>query len=264
MLRIVALLAITSAGLLITDWGRIEKHTDFSTQNSLSQVVPWRMESLTDFKYLNYANDKLERLEILVRWLAEEKREPSEKRAGLGGGPIDSGYIQQQLIRSLAGSGADPRGLRWLASSPEVRDPEMKLACKLALGLRFDQEQKNILIRTLERDGNPNHRLVAAFGLGNLDAQEARSLLKKVAKSDPFHVNKVGSDDPKTREFPVRVMAEGALRMLDDPVSRRISREQTAALRRELADSGSFVKLNAVALRRIVVFANRSLERGGG
>ena len=46
--------------------------------------IPARLTVLTDLQLLQYAPTPLDKLEVLVRWLAEEKRQPSKTTVGLG------------------------------------------------------------------------------------------------------------------------------------------------------------------------------------
>ncbi|MFY9234877.1 MAG: HEAT repeat domain-containing protein [Fimbriimonadaceae bacterium] len=211
--------------------------------------IPQRLTSLTDLQLLRDMT-LLSRLEWYVQWLAEEKRLPSKTTTGIGGGAIDSGYIQQQLVRSMAGGG-DPRGLKWLVNSGLVKNREFDLEFRLALGLLADQTQKDVLISTVTADPNPNHRLLAASGLGRINARDAFAALRQVAANDPYYVNYVGSNDPKTREYPVRKKAESALRMIEDVDADLTLKDRVQKLNVLLADYEAFVAANIDTLRRI-------------
>jgi hypothetical protein len=226
-----------------------------TTKNLQKEPIPEKLRSLTDLQKLGPPLTLLQRLEWLVRWLAEERRQPSKTTTGIGGGPIDSGYIQQQLIRAMGGGG-DLRALKWLSISTEVKDPTIKLAFKLALGLQGDEAQLHVLANTLTESEDPNHRLLAAFGLGIIQAQDALPLLKQ-ALNDPYKVTAYGiGEHTGNTEYPVRITAEGAIRQIELPEGREFAKRKIAQFKELTKDYELFVVENKTALHRIVSLAN--------
>ncbi len=82
-----------------------------------------RLTSLTDLNPLLNAGtlSMAQRTEVLVAWLAQERRCPSPVNLGLGG-DIDSGYIQAQIIKALAEIG-DPAVLSDMALDYSLDPP---------------------------------------------------------------------------------------------------------------------------------------------
>ena len=58
---------------------------------------------------------------MLAWWLAQERANPSPPTTGLGGGGIDSGYIQAQIVKMLRRMG-DASAMTELVESGTISD----------------------------------------------------------------------------------------------------------------------------------------------
>jgi hypothetical protein len=125
--------------------------------------LPARLRSLADLGLVARNRDltPLQKTEVEIAWLVEERRVASPTTRGLGGGPIDSDYIQRQLIVCLGVDG-DPGALDLLLNSGEFEDQGIRDALCLALAFNGDKRQIQPLIAMLKSDPSPGHRYLAA------------------------------------------------------------------------------------------------------
>ncbi len=173
--------------------------------------LPARLSSLLDLGPVLRRTDltSVEKTEVLILWLREERAHPSPTTKGIGGGDISSGYIQAQIVKSLREVG-DPLLLRSIASDGKADTGIRDGAC-VALGLMGDSTQVGRLISVLRDSREPDLRATAAEALAVLGATQAIPVLKQ-ALSDSFE----GTSD-KGKVYPVRRAAEVTLRVLQLP-----------------------------------------------
>jgi hypothetical protein len=182
-------------------------------EERLIHGLPARMRSLTDLTPIGDVNTTLtafQRTEVLVNWLVEERRTPSPTRTGLGGGPIDTDYIQEQLILSM-GLYGDPLAIQWLfrnSSHPELRDD-----LSVALGIMGDASQVGNLRRILFASQNPYLRRLSTRAMQHLGAVEAIPDLE-LASEDPFVFPLANFRTGADETYPVREAARGVLMAL--------------------------------------------------
>lgn len=182
-------------------------------EERLINGLPARMRSLTDLTPIGDVNSKLTKLqatEVLVQWLVEEKRIPTPTFRGIGGGPIYTNYIQQQLILGI-GMYGDPVAVQWLfrnSSHPVLRDD-----LAVALGIMGDATQVVNLRRILSSSQNPYLRDLSTRAFMSVGAVEAIPDLER-ASQDPFRLELANPRTGAPVMYPVREAAEGAIRAL--------------------------------------------------
>jgi hypothetical protein len=147
--------------------------------------LPPRLTSLTDLTAVHERKDltPAQKTSALVAWLIEEREHPSATRRGLGGGDIDSGYTQAQILKALVQEG-DPLVVSTMASDPDV-DADVRAGMRIVLGLMGDRDSAPELIDILEAHPEADFRVGAAEALGSLGATEAAPALAR-ALEDPF------------------------------------------------------------------------------
>jgi len=178
--------------------------------------LPARLTDLTVLGDLAQRGDLTapDRTEILVTWYIRELREPTPTTRGLGG-PIDSGWIQCNIIESLGGKG-DPDVVAAVAGDADV-EPDVRDAMCIVLGMKGDSSQTARLITILQSHPREYDRATAAQALGALGATEAVPALEEALR-DPYVVEVWPDTDPSVTTFyPVRRCAEDALRALRTP-----------------------------------------------
>lgn len=192
--------------------------------------LPSQMTRLTDFQRLDQATlSKPEQTDVLVWWLAQERANPSLPTTGLGGGRIDSGYIQAQIIIALSHQG-DPKVMTTLVESDAISDQGVRDGVICALGMMGDASRIPRLLEILETHKEGDFRAMAARALGDLAAAEAAEALNR-ARTDGFAVQ-AGSDVGPRRlwvKYPVRQAAVGALRMLNSEERRAKAQQRREA-----------------------------------
>ena len=229
--------------------------------------LPGRLRTLTDLELVPKAPlSDFQKTEVLFTWLVEERREPSPATTGLGGYPIDSDWIQRNIVMVLAGV-ADPLVMRRLAASKQVRDPGLREGVDLALAVMGDKSRTPALIRILKTSRQPSFRAKAAAMLGSLGVHKAVPALKQALKDPHVVVSAGGLHSAKgDLHYPVRKTAAIALRVLkalrnqpepdlgeyDRNRSARFERRLAEAQRNEAASDPHYLRLLAVA-RRIPV-----------
>lgn len=183
-----------------------------------------------------------QRTEVLVSWLVEERQHPSRVTQGLGGGDIDSGYIQAQIVKALAEVG-DLLMIDGLTESlsgpPETADPTVVDALILAVGLMGDRSKIPGITDILATHREGFFRTLAAEALGSLGATEVKPTLEK-ALADSFAVMGGAGDigGPRKLVYPVREAAEVALRVLSNPAAMEFTKQKTEAFAKRKASAG--------------------------
>ncbi|MHB1460116.1 MAG: HEAT repeat domain-containing protein [Armatimonadota bacterium] len=181
--------------------------------------IPAKLSSLRDLRLVLDRNDltSAQKTDMLLSWLDKERRQPTPTTTGFGGGDINSGYIQAQIIKSLKEVG-NPLTLIAVISDPNT-DPNIIDAAHLALGRMGDITQIPKLINILEHHSEPYFRVIAAETLGSLGATRAIPALER-ALHDEYTVMGgayVGGPREPATAYPLRDAAEVALRVLNMP-----------------------------------------------
>lgn len=205
-----------SIGVLVLGFTLAANSTTYAAEEQDARLIhglPPRMRSLTDLTPICDAKTtltSLQRTEVLINWLVEEKRKPSPTSTGLGGGPIDTNYIQEQLVLSI-GLYGDPLATQWLHSnSPNSR---LRGDLVVALGIMGDASQVSNLRQILISSQNPYLRRLSTRALQQLGAVEAIPDLER-ACTDPFVLDLANNRTGAAVTYPVREAASGALQAL--------------------------------------------------
>ncbi len=188
-----------------------------SLTSSEAYGLPGKLSSLRDLNLIYEREDlsRPQRVDILVWWLAQERANPTPTHKGSGGGRIDSGYIQAQLVKMLREVG-DPRAMTELVESEAISDERVRDGLICALGMMGDASRIPRLLEILGTHEDGDFRALAATALGYVGAVEAREALNR-ALTDEF-ATLAGSDVGPVRlwvAYPVREGAEAGLRMLN-------------------------------------------------
>lgn len=216
--------------------------------------VPQRLRDLSDLRLCQGTG--LERSEILLRWIVEERNHPREPQNGVGGGPIDSSYVTINLIAAL--SGADRRVLRWLTQRKRVANAYLSSCLAIALGEAGDIQQHARVAKIATDDADGYLRLEAANALSAMGAPELLQVLQLQAAHDPFVV--VVQDKPF---FVVRNAAEHMLRTIRQRASGTHtggpgmgSSWRRAEFQKSISDYDTFVKNHVADLNRLLRICN--------
>ncbi len=181
---------------------------------------PAKLHHLYDLAQFDsdHTSSVLDKTEVLLRWLVEERRHPTPVEPGITGGPIDSYYIQRQIIETMVGQ-ADARALRWLAKQGGISS-ELRRVLLLQMNDHENPATLEATLNTLLHDPNPYLRAYAARSLNDWDGEVAEQALE-IAANDPFvleyrsahHLPQDPNPEPAVRRwYPVREMAREALR----------------------------------------------------
>ncbi len=181
--------------------------------------LPAKLNSLRDLRMVLDKNGltSAQKTDLLLLWLSKERRQPTPTTTGLGGGAINSGYIQAQIIKAMKEVG-NPLTLTAVISNPNT-DPNIIDAANLALGRMGDVTQIPKLIDILANHSEPSYRVTAAETLGSLGAVDAIPALER-ALHDQYMVlggSYMGGPREPATAYPVRDAAEIALRVLHMP-----------------------------------------------
>ena len=190
-----------------------------SMSKNTKPALPQRLSSLQDLNPVLDRKDltSSQKTRILISWLNEERRQPTTSYAGLGGGEVNSGYIQAQIIKSITEVG-NPLSLRSVISDKKS-DPTIITAARLALGRMGDTTQIPVMINILENHKEPYFRVIAAESLGSLGAKKAIHALERALHNDYSiaGTRQIGGVPKIATVYPLRDAAEIALRALHMP-----------------------------------------------
>ena len=224
---------------------------------------PVRLNSLADLDLLD-ANDLAapQKTEVLLSWLAAERANPSPTVAGLGGGPIDTDYIQAQITKALETKG-DPLAVSWVANSTSLRDPAIRDSMQLVLGSMGDKSQIPAIEKILLNNKNPYLRAVAAEDLGLLGSISSLPTLRQACK-DSFSLTFASEEHggKMATFYPVRQVAEETIRVVSTPslLAQEKKREQFFGSR--LVESRKYALAHKLSPSHFVRIANRSRAPG--
>lgn len=175
-----------------------------------------RMPDLTWLDMRKTASEltSVQRTEVLVIWLIDERRHPRTRETGLGGGEITSGYIREQILKSFMGYGSIP-AIRQITSDRKVgRDLQTEM--RIVLGTLGDRTQIPLLTDILKRNPEPYYRCLAAESLGSMGATETIPTLK-AALNDKYTAMMGNCMEPVHIGYPVRRSAQQSISILSDP-----------------------------------------------
>ncbi len=146
-----------------------------------------------------------------VAFLREELANPSPPRWGIGGGPIDSGYVQQVILGALRFPGAEaPAVLR--AYRDRETDPRVKDRITIALARTGAQDTIPELVRILAKEPEGSIRYEAMIALAAFTRPPAATDVPRRVR--PGETWKPLSADTRT------AVASALLKSLDDPFRR--------------------------------------------
>lgn len=135
-----------------------------------------------------------ERVEVCVRLLQEEMASPSAPGFGIGGGPIDSGYLQEVIMGVV---GIFPQRVAQreeirallaarLASTPASNEP-MRERFTIMLGYTGDRAVVPQLVRMLEQHPEGFMRFSAVMALREIeDNEDAVPALQRAVATDTY------------------------------------------------------------------------------
>lgn len=187
--------------------------------------LPGRLTSLADLgEPLTKANlSAPERVEVLLKWLGQERANPTPATTGLAGGTIDSGYIQAQIILTLWEQG-DPQAMTAAVEAGHLAEG-VRDGAILALGMMGDASRIPRLLDILAAHPEGYYRALAARALGMLGAAEARTALRE-ALNDQFAVQAGNCTQGLYTAYPVREAAQAALRKLASEAAMTAAQER--------------------------------------
>lgn len=176
--------------------------------------LPARLSNLTQLQLVTRPVDitPVQKTEVLMAWLMEERRNPTPTSPGLGGGDISSSYIQAQIVKAMAEVG-NPVTLRAIAADEKI-DADVRDGARIALCLMGDGTQIPMMIDILEHSPEPDFRATAAGALGRLAATEARQALT-AALYDRYQATGSYKRAGSRTVYPVAEAARSALRVLN-------------------------------------------------
>lgn len=175
-----------------------------------------------------------ERIKQGVKFLEQELATPSDSSWGLGGGPIDTGYIQGVILSTLKFPGAQaPNVLRqqW----KDATDPRLKELLAISLAELGAEDVVPTVVRLARDDANGSIRMTAmialhaflsppgkfdspprVFLIKPLDAKTAKTVLDVFAAGlqDPFKRYYGARQDEKGAYYPTQEQAYKGLRKL--------------------------------------------------
>ena len=236
----------------------LASHIALAQDKSLETIhgAPTRLSSPDDWSKLRGLT-QIQRVEIMLTWLIEERKNPTPTFAGRGGGPIDSNYQQTQIVHTMANS--DPRILRWLFTSRAVKSTSMRELLGLALGVGGDMTAKPHMIRVLQTHSNPYMRELAAKLLDEWQSPDVVAALERAAATDPFRVRFESADTRKgiIDGYPVRDTARNSLQNITSGAKPNDwSKKWTAMFNEKILGYDEFVEENESDLKRLAKLVN--------
>ena len=224
---------------------------------------PARLRSLADLNLLE-GNDLAtsQKTEVLLSWLAEERDNPSPTTAGHGGGPIDTDYLQAQIIKALETKG-DPLAVGWVSASTSVKDQSTRDGMRLVLGFMGDKGQIPAMEKILTSNTNPYFRAMAAENLGLLGAVFSIPTLKS-ARKDAFSVSFASeqNEGKLTTFYPVRQVVEETINILGKPGLLAQEKQRGQFFAAKVMAAKKYALAHKLSPSHFVRIANRSRAPG--
>ena len=198
--------------------------------------LPGKLSNLTDLGPIARRTDisSVHKTDILIVWLTEERRQPTPTSKGLGGGDVNSSYIQAQIVKALAEVG-NPLTLRAI-SSDQKADANIRDGARLALALMGDSTQIPKVIAILGNGREPFFRATAAEALGSLRATEAIPALQRALLDGYTDIGGGRGPSGPSTIYPVRRNAQTALNVLNskDPELKKYVQKKRARFQQRL------------------------------
>ena len=224
---------------------------------------PVRLRSLADLNLLE-GNDLTtsQKTEVLLSWLAEERDNPSPTTAGHGGGPIDSDYLQAQIIKALETKG-NPLAVGWVAASTFLKDQGTRDGMRLVLGFMGDKGQIPAMEKILTSSPNPYFRAMAAENLGLLGGVSSMPTLKR-ARKDAFSVSFASeqNEGKLTTFYPVRQVVEETINILGKPGLLAQEKQRGQFFANRVVAAKKYAMAHKLSPSHFVRIANRSRAPG--
>lgn len=221
--------------------------------------LPARMRDLSDLE-LTDTNTLTppQKTEVILSWLVEERNHPSPTTQGTGGSPIDSDYLQAQIVKDLEVWG-DPNAVGWVLSSTSLKDEGLRDIMVLVLGSMGDRSQLPKIESIMQDNPNPYLRAIAAEDLGLLGSVSSIPVLEKAAK-DPFFLTFASeSHGGKVIDFyPVRQVAGETLKVLRDPDALKLKMERNQFFVQRLNNARLYAHQHNLKPERFTKIADRS------
>ncbi|MDO8586055.1 MAG: HEAT repeat domain-containing protein [Armatimonadota bacterium] len=187
--------------------------------------------ALGELRVVNHGSlSSTDRVDRLVALLRREITEPSAPVLGIGGGPIDSGYVQEVIlgsVRTYVQQGANRESLRNCVASKlaSLASSDKPMADRLTvmLGNVGDRSVVPALINVMENHEDGFMRYAAARALGGIGDRSSIPALKRCLETDTFARVRLGSSirnlTPREMVYsPVRLAAAEALRSMGEIV----------------------------------------------
>ena len=221
--------------------------------------LPTRIRDLGELELTTTSDLTLpQKTEIILSWLAEERNHPSPTTRGTGGSPINSNYIQAQIVKNLEVWG-DPNAVGWVLASTSLKDEVLRDAMVLVLGSMGDQSQIAKIESIMLSNPNPYLRAIAGENLGLLGSVSSIPVLEKAAKDPFFQTFASESHGGKVIDFyPVRQVAGETLKVLRDPVSIKLKLERNQFFVQRLSNARIYARQHNLKPDRFIKIARRS------
>ena len=216
---------------------------------------PARLENLTYLSpgLYNIGLTRPQWTEVLLTWLAEERNNPTPTATGLGGGPIDSSYIQVQIIKGLGDQGS-PLVLGTLVASPDLNDEGIRDALHLALA-RMGAKGQGPAVRRLLAHPDPQFRALAVECCYDIGLKEALPDLQ-TALQDPYSESFVSIHEGLVKFYPVRRLAKETIRNLNNPTIMEDVRERNNRYNAKVENERQAIAICKVATKKLMVTLN--------
>ena len=257
----VALVVVLGLGVGGTLWVVARQDTDNSgggqtthgevprAQNSVEKRFDLR--KLREF-YDDREMPSQQRLDGLLGYLKEEIGNPSPPGLGIGGGPIDSGYVQGVIVQVM-GQTIPAEDL--VAARTQETNPAFQERLTVALGIAGDKSMIPDLILILGHHPEGFLRQKAAMALADFKESSLKPAFNDAIEDRYSRVRISGiGGGGISKIYPVREAAARGLRLLGDEVSpdlyidaRRTS-DATEAISWLLEDKDPGVCLSAVTM----------------
>jgi len=189
--------------------------TEGTAQDNSNRVIP--SFSLTQLRrFQDPGLSSAERLRGLLAYLRCEMQNPRLPKLGIGGGPIDSGYVQGVIVAKM-GRLVTAEDLTRAVSKETSRAVADRLI--VARGLAGDRSVIPRLIRILERHPEGFLRQKAAMALAGLKDPSTKAALHAALRDRYTRLSFPGVGPPRScKIYPVRQAAAAGLRALGEQV----------------------------------------------